>query len=281
MRPSLNILDPDLIARIVDEAMRVLAEVGMEIRGPEMRRRLLDHGLPLDHAGERVLFPRDVVEAAIASAPGSFVLYDRDGEPHADLGGDRVHFVPGSSGLKVLDHRTGETRLANSTDFVEYVRLADGLANIPYLATAFSTNDDIEAAGLGRVAPVHDPDQLEQAGRVGRLHRARRPADGRDDAALPARPGRPHRAADVDLHDHRDRQLPLQRGLLPEPDRLRRGGDRGRDRAGHADGPDRAGHHRRRHGLPHRRRAGRHHHGPDRPARRARSCSAARRRPST
>ena len=91
-----------------------------------------------------MLFPRDVVEAAIASAPSSFWLYDRDGEPHADIGGDRVHFIPGSSGLKVLDHRTGETRLANSTDFVEYVRLADGLANIPYLATAFSTNDDIE-----------------------------------------------------------------------------------------------------------------------------------------
>jgi trimethylamine--corrinoid protein Co-methyltransferase len=144
MRPSLNILDEELTARIVDEAKRVLAEVGMEVRGPEMRRRLLDHGLPLDHSGQRVLFPRDVVEAAIASAPSSFLLYDRAGEPHADLGGDRVHFVPGSSGLKVLDHRTGETRLADSTDFVEYVRLADGLPNIPYLATAFSTNNDIE-----------------------------------------------------------------------------------------------------------------------------------------
>src|SRR6186997_3298195 len=125
--------------------MRVLADVGMEIRGPEMRRRLLEHGLPLDHSGERVLFPRDVVEKAIADAPSSFWLHDRAGAPHADIGGDRVHFVPGSSGLKVLDHRTGETRLANSTDFVEYVRLGDGLANIPYLATAFSTNDDIEA----------------------------------------------------------------------------------------------------------------------------------------
>jgi trimethylamine--corrinoid protein Co-methyltransferase len=145
MRPSLNILDPELVGRILDEARRVLAEVGMEIRGPELRQRLLDHGLPLDHAGHRVLFPRDVVDAAIASAPRSFTLYDRAGQPHAELGGDRVHFVPGSSGLKVLDHRTGETRLANSTDFVEYVRLADGLANIPYLATAFSTNNDIEA----------------------------------------------------------------------------------------------------------------------------------------
>ena len=71
----------------------------MEIRGPEMRRRLLEHGLPLDHSGQRVLFPRDVVDRAIADAPSSFVLYDRAGEPHADLGGDRVHFVPGSSGL--------------------------------------------------------------------------------------------------------------------------------------------------------------------------------------
>ena len=143
-RPRLEILAPDLIGRIVDEAMRVLAEVGMEIRGPEMRRRLIEAGLPTDQGG-RVLFSRDVVERAIASAPRSFTLYDRDGNPHADLGEDRVHFVPGSSGLKTLDHRTGETRLANSTDFVEYVRLADGLQHIAYLATAFSTNDDIEA----------------------------------------------------------------------------------------------------------------------------------------
>ena len=48
-----------------------------------------------------------------------------------------MHFVPGSSGLKVLDHRTGDTRLANTGDFVEYVRLADGLPHIAYLATAF------------------------------------------------------------------------------------------------------------------------------------------------
>ena len=143
-RPRLQILAPELIDQIIDEAKRVLAEVGMEIRGPEMRRRLIEAGLPTTDSG-RVLFPRSVVESAIASAPRSFTLYDRDGSPHADLGEDRVHFVPGSSGLKTLDHRTGEVRLANSTDFVEYVRLADGLQHIAYLATAFSTNDDIEA----------------------------------------------------------------------------------------------------------------------------------------
>ncbi len=144
MRPTLNIISDDLITRIVSEAKRILAETGMDIRGAKMRERLLDHGLKTDSAGKRILFPEDVVESAIASAPESFTLYDRDGNPHAELGGNHVNFVPGSSGLKTLDHRTGATRLSNSTDFIEYVRLADGLEHIGYLATAFSTNNDIE-----------------------------------------------------------------------------------------------------------------------------------------
>ncbi len=145
MRPRIRVLEPELIERILDEAKRVLAEDGMEIRGRELRSRLGAAGLPVDEPTMRVRFPRDVVEAAVASAPRSITLHDRDGNPHADLGGDRVHFVPGSSGLKVQDHRTGEVRLAGTADFVEYIRLGDGLAHIPYLATAFSTNDDIEA----------------------------------------------------------------------------------------------------------------------------------------
>lgn len=141
MRPTISVLADDLLARIVAEAKRVLAEVGLEIRGAALRERLLDEGLHLDARGERVLFPQEVVEEAVRQAPSSFTLYDRAGRPHAEIGGDRVHFVPGSSGLRLLDHRTGETRQPTSADFVEYVRLTDGLPNIPYLATAFSTGD--------------------------------------------------------------------------------------------------------------------------------------------
>ena len=210
MRPTIRVLEPQLVSRILDEALSMLATTGMEVRGAELRRRLREQGLPMDARGERVLFPRPVVERAIATAPTSFILHDRDGRPHADLGGDRVHFVPGSSGLKVQDHRTGEVRLANTTDFVEYVRLADGLPNIAYLATAFSTNDDIEAE-------VSDAWRLRLA-----LTNSRKPvvsgaftehgvrAHGRDAGAIPARSGRPHRPADVDLHDHRQRKLPVQ-----------------------------------------------------------------------
>jgi trimethylamine--corrinoid protein Co-methyltransferase len=145
MRPTLNILSQDLITKILDEAKRIMSETGMEIRGENLRQRLLDHGLKTDKSGKRILFPADVVESAIKSTPKSFALYDRDGKPHAEIGANNVHFVPGSSGLKILDHRTGQVRKANSVDFIEYARLCDGLEHIAYLATAFSTNDDIES----------------------------------------------------------------------------------------------------------------------------------------
>jgi trimethylamine--corrinoid protein Co-methyltransferase len=145
MRPTLNVISPELCAKVVTEAKRILAETGIDIRGPGMRQRLLDHGLKTTADGTRVLFPPEIVDRAIATAPKSFTLYDREGQPHAELGGNNVHYVPGSSGLKILDHRTGETRLSNSTDFIEYARLCDGLEHIAYLATAFSTNKDIES----------------------------------------------------------------------------------------------------------------------------------------
>ena len=58
MRPGLTILSADLTTRIVDEAMRVLGRGRDGDPRAEMRRRLLEHGLPLDHSGQRVLFPR-------------------------------------------------------------------------------------------------------------------------------------------------------------------------------------------------------------------------------
>ena len=144
MRPTLNVLDTTLINQILNESKRILLEVGIEVRSKTLRQRLVDYGLELDGNG-RIHFPPDVVDQAVATTPPSFTLYDREGNPHAELGDNNVHFVPGSSALKVMDHRTGQVRLANTADFVEYVRLCDGLKHIAYLATAFSTNDDIEA----------------------------------------------------------------------------------------------------------------------------------------
>ncbi len=141
MRPSLRVVSDELTTQILNEAKRILAEIGVEILGENLRQKMLDSGLTQDRESGRIRFPPDVVDKAIASAPRSFKLYNRNGDFHTELGGDKVHFVPGSSALNVLDHRTGEHREAITSDFVEYVRVADGLPHIAYLATAFSTRD--------------------------------------------------------------------------------------------------------------------------------------------
>ena len=138
MRPSLNILEPELIGRIVDEAKRVLAEHGFEIRGAEMRRRLIEAGLPATRGRPDPVSRAAIVEEAIRTAPSSFQLFDRDGGRAPTSARTGSTSSPARAGLKVLDHRTGEARLATSLDFAEYIRLGDGLVNIPYLATAFS-----------------------------------------------------------------------------------------------------------------------------------------------
>jgi trimethylamine---corrinoid protein Co-methyltransferase len=141
MRPTLSVLEPALVSRIVDEALTVLERVGVLVDDERAVARLAQRGLPVDATSGRMLLPRSAVERALASAPSSLTLHDRDGAPAAVLEGDNVHFVPASSALRVLDRRTQQAREPGTRDFVEYVKLADGLKNISYLSTAFIPKD--------------------------------------------------------------------------------------------------------------------------------------------
>jgi len=141
MRPALSVLEPALVDRIIDESFTVLEQVGVLIDDERALARLGDGGIGRDAASGRVKFPRAALERALAASPSSLTLHDRDGEPAAVLEGDNVHFVPGSSALRVLDRRTQQHRDAVTADFVEFVKLADGLRNISYLSTAFVPKD--------------------------------------------------------------------------------------------------------------------------------------------
>lgn len=141
MRPRLQVLDDALVGRIVDEALSVLEKQGVLIEDEAARAKLAGYGVAADPDDHRVRFPRAVVEQALKTAPSSLTLHDRDGAEAAVLAGDEVHFVPASSALRVLDRRTQQPREADSRDFVEYVKLADGLRNISYLSTAFIPKD--------------------------------------------------------------------------------------------------------------------------------------------
>ncbi len=141
MRPRLSVLESSLIERIVDEAFVVLEKSGVLIEDEHAQKRLAKAGLVVDPEDRRIRMPRALVEKALSDAPSSITLYNRDGDPAAVLEKDNVHFVPASSALRVLDRKTQKQRNPSTQDFVEYVKLADGLRNIDYLSTAFIPKD--------------------------------------------------------------------------------------------------------------------------------------------
>jgi trimethylamine--corrinoid protein Co-methyltransferase len=100
MRPQLRVVPDHLITPILDEAKRILAEIGVEVRGAALRQRLLDHGLRIARTAdeaERVLFPPEVVDRAIATAPKSFALYDRGANPRPAISSNTCAWLTASS----------------------------------------------------------------------------------------------------------------------------------------------------------------------------------------
>lgn len=139
MRPRVRFLDRDLVERIVSEALDLLATLGVEIHNDNAVALLADHGATVD-AG-RVKLPDSLVQDAVERAPSGFCLYDVLGNQTHDLSGDNVHFTPGSSGITVLDHQTGEMRTPVTTDFVKLAKLTSRLCNIEAQSTAFICRD--------------------------------------------------------------------------------------------------------------------------------------------
>ena len=139
MRPAIRFLSDALIERICAEARGLLAHPGLEIAHPEVEELLLQAGARRDDATGRVCMGDELVDRALAAAPASFRLYGRDGDLRADLGGDRVHFTPGSAAINILDG--DEIRRPTTADFVRYARLVDQLDGIDYPSTAFIPAD--------------------------------------------------------------------------------------------------------------------------------------------
>lgn len=139
MRPRFELLDPDLIARVIDEALQLLREPGIKVEEPEAIALLVAGGAAAD--GERVRIPEPMVRRALDTAPASFDLFDRAGRPAVRYGQGIVHFDPGSSGVAVLDPDTLDTRQSQAADLARLIRVADALPAYDAVSTAVVCHD--------------------------------------------------------------------------------------------------------------------------------------------
>jgi len=127
--------------KIVDEAIRIVQEVGVFVENDEALELLAGAGALVDKKKGRVFIQAGLVEKALGTAPGRIVVYDRHGEPAMDLGEDRVHFNPGSAALRIYDHAKGAARTPETADLVRFATLIDALPNYAAQSTGLVPGD--------------------------------------------------------------------------------------------------------------------------------------------
>ncbi|HEX9165322.1 MAG TPA: trimethylamine methyltransferase family protein [Gemmatimonadales bacterium] len=145
MKPHLDLLDADLVRRVLDEAFTILGGTGARVQSEAARTLLTSRGAPAD--GEVIRFPEALIREALATAPRSFALYDRAGHPAVRYGEGVVQFDPGSSCVHVLDPDTGQHRESRSADLVRLVQVAEQLPAYSAQSTAMVCADVPEGIG--------------------------------------------------------------------------------------------------------------------------------------
>ena len=133
--------------RIVAEAVEILEKVGVFVENDEAIELLSGAGARVGGDKGRVFIPADLVETAVGSAPSRILVYNRHGEPVMDLGGDRVHFNPGSAALRIYDHKQKKARTPMTADLVRFSALTDALPNYAAQSTAIVSGDVPEEIG--------------------------------------------------------------------------------------------------------------------------------------
>ncbi len=141
MRPRIRFLSDELITRILSEASDILAKLGLDVQNEAAVTLLTDHGARVDESSKRVLLPESVIKDALAKASDRFALYDVLGNQTHDMGGDNVHFTPGSAGITFLDGETGEMRRPVTADYVNYAKLVNQLDHLAAQSTSFICQD--------------------------------------------------------------------------------------------------------------------------------------------
>ena len=144
IRPRVQLFTTEQVERIVDDALRTLETVGFFVENEEALELLRRAGVRFE--GQRAFAGEMPLRAALATAPRRFTVFDREGAPALELGGDAVQFDPGSAALWVLDPVTGR-RKPETADLAHLAWVTEACRHIAAQSTALVPADVPEAMG--------------------------------------------------------------------------------------------------------------------------------------
>ena len=136
------------VKRVYDTALDLLANLGMGEVPDRLMKDLVAAGAENNGQG-RVLFPKSLVEDAIAKAAKTFVLHGRDDARSIEVGGNKVYFGTGGAAVQTRDLHTRAYRPSTLQDLHDFTRLQDTLANVSWytrccVATDVPENFDLD-----------------------------------------------------------------------------------------------------------------------------------------
>ncbi len=140
-RPKIELLSRPFIKKIVAEAEALLEKTGVFVENEIALGLLRDAGMKIDEPARRVFIQPELVADSLASAPAAIKLYDRSGKTEFIVGGDEVHFNPGSAAVTVLDQATQSERRAQTSDLIGWARLVDELPYFHFQSTGLISSD--------------------------------------------------------------------------------------------------------------------------------------------
>jgi len=120
-------------------SIEFLEHIGVEVHDQKALNLLVKGGARAD--GIVVRIPELMVLKALAITPKNLTLFDQKGEIAIRAHGYNSYYGGGSDCLNVLDHRTGERRLAVLQDVVEAQTVQDALPELSFVMSAFLPSD--------------------------------------------------------------------------------------------------------------------------------------------
>ena len=135
----LSRLGPQECEKIHMASLEILARIGIDVHDEKALGILVKGGAQAD--GIRVRIPEFMVTQALATAPTSITLYNRNGKVAMRAGKYNTYYGGGSDCLNILDHRTGERRRPTLKDVKEASTLMDALPEIDFVMSAFLPED--------------------------------------------------------------------------------------------------------------------------------------------
>jgi trimethylamine---corrinoid protein Co-methyltransferase len=144
MKFTAQVLSPEEQARVHEESLRILSEVGVKFFGKKAIPILKKNGAKVDEEGKIARIPAEMVSEAVRQCPRSFVLGARNPTHNYPVPSPVTRYCIDGTAAFVSDYGTGERRYGTTKDIEQSLRIFQQM-DLGIMAWAPTTASDAPA----------------------------------------------------------------------------------------------------------------------------------------